>query len=36
MESVRHVIKRIVNPRLLCLMALYDVASIIHQSLPAA
>jgi hypothetical protein len=32
MGSARHVIKRIMNPRVLFQMASYDVASTIHQS----
>jgi len=34
MDSARHVIKRILNPRFSNAMASYDVASAIHQSLP--
>ena len=33
MDSARHVIKRILNPRFLSLASSYDVASSIHQSL---
>jgi len=36
MDSAFHVIKRISIPRFLIYAASYDVASIIHQSLPAA
>jgi len=35
MDSARHVITRVMNPRLLGYMASYDVASTIHQSLDA-
>jgi len=34
MDSARHVITRISNPRFLSRMTYYDVASTIHQSLP--
>ena len=33
MDSARHIIKRILNPRFLRQMTSYDVASTIHQSL---
>ena len=33
LDSARHVIQRLVNPRFLSQMASYDVASTIHQSL---
>ena len=33
MDSARHVIKTILNPRFLSQMASYDVASTIHESL---
>ena len=33
-DSARHVIKRISNPRFLNYTASYDAASAIHQSLP--
>jgi len=34
MDSARHVITRILNPRFLSHMAFYDLASTVHQSLP--
>ena len=33
MDSARHVIKRMLNPRFLSYMTCYDVASTMHQSL---
>jgi hypothetical protein len=34
MDSARHVIQRILNPNFFSQLACYDVASIIHESLP--